>query len=183
MTRGRDQRTDADREAEAFIWQEHLRRFPADIVLVTLKNWPMRPDGQWWPTWHDVQKDLEAQTSGRRLLADHIREMDCAPPPPEDREPDNSPEALARRKAQADAARERFGIKPSTGETVVDREAMPEALRAERDRDVAKAAAKLKGERFELSDEAMAIFREGLSDRVVPSPDEEFNDWNERKAS
>lgn len=182
MTRGRDQRTDADREAEAFIWQEHLRRFPADIVLVTLKNWPLRPDGQWWPTWHDVQKDLEAQTSGRRLLADHIRKSECLPSPTEDFEPDDSPEALARRKAQADAARERFGIKPTTGETIVDREAMSEALRAERDKEVAKAAAKLKGGSYELSDEAMAIFREGLSDRVVPSPDEQFDTWNRQAA-
>lgn len=182
MTRGRDQRSDADREAEAMIWLAHLKQFPADIVLTTLKNWPLRPDGQWWPTWHDVQKDLEAQTSGRRLLAEHIRKSECLPPPAKDFEPDDSPEALGRRKAQADAARERFGIKPSTGETVVDREAMPEALRAERDKDVARAAAKLKGGSFQLSDEAMAIFREGLSDRVVPSPDEQFDAWEGRAA-
>jgi hypothetical protein len=182
MTRGRDQRSDADREAEALIWQEHLRLFPADIVLVTLKNWPHRPDGQWWPTWHDVQKELEAQTSGRRLLADHIRKSECLPPPAKDFEPDDSPEALARRKAQADAARERFGIKSSTGETVVDREAMPEALRAERDKEVAKAAAKLREGSYRLSDEAMAIFRDGLSDRVVPSPDEQFDTWNREAA-
>ena len=92
-------------------------------------------------------------------------------------------EEWARRKAQADAARERFGIKPSTGETVVDREAMPEALRAERDRDVAKAAAKLREGSYQLSDEAMAIFREGLSDRVVPSPDEQFERWDEGRAA
>lgn len=97
-------------------------------------------------------------------------------PAPGDVEP--TEEEWTRRKAQADAARERFGIKPSTGETVVDREAMSEALRAERDKEVAKAAAKLKGGSYELSDEAMAIFREGLSDRVVPSPDEQFDDWN-----
>lgn len=194
MTRGRDQRTDADREAEAFIWQEHLRRFPADIVLVTLKNWPLRPDGQWWPTWHDVQKDLEAQTSGRRLLADHIRKSECLPPPPKDFEPDDSPEALARRKAQADAARDRFGIKPSTGETVVDREAMPEALRAERDKELQRVAAKMTG-RMSLSPEAMQIFdripeisdadyekfvgeREETLAKAVPSPDEAFDTWN-----
>lgn len=97
-------------------------------------------------------------------------------PAPGDVEP--TEEEWSRRKAQADAARDRFGIKPSTGETVVDREAMPEALRAERDRDVAKAAAKLRDGSYQLSDEAMAIFREGLSDRVVPSPDEQFDTWN-----
>lgn len=177
MTRGRDQRSDADREAEGMIWLAHLKQFPADIVLVTLKNWPLHPDGQWWPTWHDVQKDLEAQTSGRRLLAEHIRKSECLPAPAKDFELDDSPEALARRQAQADAARERFGIKPSTGETVVDREAMPEALRAQRDCDVTKAATKLREGSYQLSDEAMAIFRDGLSDRVVPSPDEQYDAW------
>lgn len=101
-------------------------------------------------------------------------------PAPGDVEP--TEDEWSRRKAQADAARERFGIKPSTGETVVDREAMPEALRAERDRDVAKAAAKLREGSYQLSDEAMAIFREGLSDRVVPSPDEQFDTWNREAA-
>ena len=182
MTRGRDQRTDADREAEAMIWMAHLQRFPADIVLTTLKNWPLRPDGQWWPTWHDVQKDLEAQTSARRLLAEHIRKGDCLPPPAKDFEPDNSPEAIERRTRQAEAARERFGIKHETGEQVVDRDAMPEALRAERDMAVKRAAEKLKGGSFRLSDEALAIFRDGLSDRVVPSPDEQFEQWNREAA-
>jgi len=91
-------------------------------------------------------------------------------------------EEWERRAAQAAAARERFGIKATTGETVVDREAMPEALRAERDREVQRAAAKLKGGSFRLSDEALAIFRDGLSDRVVPSPDEQFDDWNREAA-
>jgi len=176
MTRGRDQRSDADREAEAMIWLSHLQRFPADIVLVTLKNWPTRPDGQWWPTWHDVQQDLEAQTSGRRLLADHIRKGECLPPPSKDFEPDDSPEALERRAKQAAAARERFGIKHEAGETVVDREALPQALREERDRAVSHAAAKLKG-RMELSDEALAIFRKDMAARAVPSPDEQFEAW------
>lgn len=97
-------------------------------------------------------------------------------PAPGDVEP--TEEEWTRRKAQADAARDRFGIKASTGETVVDREAMPEALRAERDKDVARAAAKLKGGSYQLSDEALAIFREELSERVVPSPDEQFDTWN-----
>jgi uncharacterized membrane protein len=101
-------------------------------------------------------------------------------PAPGDVEP--TEEEWARRKAQADAARERFGIKPTTGETVVDREAMPEALKAERDREVQRAAAKLKG-RMELSPEARAIFREGLSDRVVPSPDEQFDAWDNPQQS
>lgn len=106
MTRGRDQRSDADREAEAMIWLAHLSRFPADIVLTVLKNWPMRPDGQWWPTWHDVQKELEAQTSSRRLLAEHLRSGACLPAPkPEAVEIDDSPEAVAKRQAFVEQCR------------------------------------------------------------------------------
>lgn len=107
-------------------------------------------------------------------------ERRLALPAPGDAEP--TEEEWARRAAQAAAARERFGIKPTTGETVVDRGAMPEALKAERDREVQRAAAKLKG-RMELSPEARAIFRDGLSDRVVPSPDEQFDAWNNPQQS
>jgi len=90
-------------------------------------------------------------------------------------------EEWERRAAQAKAARERFGIKSTTGETVVDREAMPEALRAERDKVVQKAAAKLTG-RMELSDEALAIFRKENAEKAVPSPDEQYDDCNREAA-
>ena len=113
-----------------------------------------------------------------KLYAPPERRM--ALPAPGGAEP--TEEEWARRKAQADAARERFGIKPTTGETVVDREAMPEALRAERDKDVATAAAKLKGS-FHLSPEALAIFRKDMADRAVPSPDEQFEQWDEGAAA
>lgn len=118
-------------------------------------------------------------------------------PAPGDVEP--TEEEWTRRKAQADAARERFGIKPSTGETVVDREAMPEALRAERDKELQRVASKMTG-RMSLSPEAMQIFdripeisdadyekfvgeREETLKKAVPSPDEQFDHWDERKAS
>lgn len=122
MTRGRDQRTDADREAEAMIWLANLQRFPADIVLTTLRNWPTRPDGQWWPTWHDVQKELEAQTSARRLLATHIRSSACLAKPlvtEEDR--DDSPEGIARRMAFVEGCRaNRFNWKQEEAAPPVD---------------------------------------------------------------
>lgn len=102
-------------------------------------------------------------------------------PAPGDSE--STAEEWERRAKQAAAARERFGIKPTTGEQVIDREAMPEALREARDKDVQRVASKLKGQRFELSDEALAIFRKDLAERAVPSPDEQFTEWNERRAS
>lgn len=109
MTRGRAQMSDADREAEAIIWLQHLGRFPADIVLTTLKNWPTRPNGEWWPVWHEVQKDLEAQTSARRLLAEHIRSSACLPKPAAgEPERDDSPEAVERRRAFVEERLARF---------------------------------------------------------------------------
>jgi len=99
-------------------------------------------------------------------------------PAPGDVEP--TEEEWARRKAQADAARERFGIRKETGETVVDRDAIPEARLEQLDRAVAGAAAKLKG-RMALSDEAMAIFRESAH-RTVPSPDEQHDNWSREAA-
>lgn len=86
-------------------------------------------------------------------------------------------EEWARREQMAASVRDRFGIKHQTGgEVVVDREAIPAALREERDRVVAVAASKLKG-RIELSEEARAIFRES-AERAVPSPDEQYEAWS-----
>jgi hypothetical protein len=80
LTRGREKREPGEDQAEAVIWGERLRQFPADIVLTTLRNWPERDGGQWWPTWHDVHKVIEAQASGRRLLAESIRSGACLGP-------------------------------------------------------------------------------------------------------
>lgn len=100
LTRGRVNRDASEDEAEALIWTQNLRNYPADIVLHTLKNWPSRGDGQWWPTWHDVLKVVEAATHGRKLLANHIRSGACLPHPKvEEEERDDSPEAVAHRKA------------------------------------------------------------------------------------
>lgn len=77
VTRGREQRSDADREAEAVIWIEQLRCWPGDIVLDVLKGWPQRKDGQWWPTWHDVEAELRAKASLRQIIVSHLEN----PPP------------------------------------------------------------------------------------------------------
>lgn len=184
MTRGRDQRTDADREAEAFIWQEHLGRFPADVVLTTLKNWPKRHDGQWWPTWHDVQKELDSMTTGRRLLAEHIRSSNCLPPPsPPDDDSPRSDEQQARIDGMIERWREANGMQKKSGKTVVDRDAIPEAKRAELDRAVNAIAESIKANGLpKLSDEARALFRE-QAERAVPSPAEQFEEWERRPPS
>lgn len=112
ITRGRVNRDASEDEAEAIIWTQNLSRFPADIVLDTLKNWPARPDGQWWPTWHDVLKIVEAATIARRMLADHIATGACLPKPrtadAAEPERDESPEAVERRRAHVEKVMARF---------------------------------------------------------------------------
>jgi hypothetical protein len=87
---------------------------------------------------------------------------------------------VARRQALAAKARERFGIKAHKGETVIDRDAIPEAKRAELDRAVSAVAERIKSDGLpKLSDEAKALFRE-QSERAVPSPADQFDEWDLR---
>lgn len=176
MTRGRAQASEADREAEAMIWLEHLRRFPADIALTTLRNWPTRPNGQWWPVWHEVQKDLEAQTSARRLLAEHIRASKCLPAPVStDPGAERTAEEQARIDAQVERWRKAEGHEHFKGETVVDRDAVPAAKLAALDAAVERAEAKFKAGGYRLSPEALATFNKDHLDRVaVPDPGTQY---------
>ncbi len=171
MTRGRAQMSEADREAEAMIWLEHLRRFPADIVLTTLKNWPTRANGQWWPVWHEVQKDLEAQTSARRLLAEHIRAGKCLPAAAdhtEGKEPD-------------DEARERAAARAK--EWAQKRREEQEGERWKpRDAEVIKQA--MAGEGLRLSEEALATFnKEHLDTIAVDDPGTHYSEWDNGRAA
>lgn len=157
LTRGRANREAGDDEAEALIFAERLGQYPADIVLDTLKNWPARSDGQWWPTWHDLLAAIEPQTATRRLLADHIRNRKCLPAPQQPVDAPLTAEDLARRAELAARARERFGIKSTTGETVVDRDALPAAKRVELDKAMAATVARIASSGLPmLSDEALA---------------------------
>lgn len=86
-----------------------------------------------------------------------------------------------RRGRQAQAARERFGIEKRGGETIVDREAIPEARRAELDRTVSTVAARLKEEGLPaLSDEALSII--GANPRMSDEEYRAFMDKTERAA-
>lgn len=78
FTRGREMRTAADHEAEYMIWTESLRCWPGDIVLDVLDTWPMRADGAWWPTWHDVQAELQKRRDRRMAVANWIRSAQAA---------------------------------------------------------------------------------------------------------
>ena len=85
---------------------------------------------------------------------------------------------IARRQALTARARERFGIKSTQGEMVVDRDAIPEAKRADLDRAVSAIAERIKADGLpKLSDEAKALFRE-QAERAVPSPADQFDEWD-----
>jgi len=100
-------------------------------------------------------------------------------PAPGDVEP--TEEEWDRRTKLAAAARERFGIKTTRGETVVDREAIPEARRAALDRAVKAVAERIAADGLPmLSDEAKALFRE-QAERAAPSPGEQFEEWDRRQ--
>lgn len=85
---------------------------------------------------------------------------------------------VTRRQALAARAREIFGIKQRQGEAVVDRDAIPEAKRAELDKAVRTVAQRIAADGLPmLSDEAKALFR-AQSQRAVPDLAEQYDEWS-----
>jgi hypothetical protein len=166
VTRGRVNREAGDDEAEAIIFTERLRQFPADIVLDTLRNWHTRSDGQWWPTWHDLHKAIEPQATARRMLAEHIRSGAClGKPMTASDERDDSAEGIARRRQFIEQQLARFKR---------EEEAKPKP------RDPNEIAREIRSASVQLSDEAKALFRE-QAERAIPSPAEQFDEWDQRQ--
>jgi hypothetical protein len=81
LTQGRDQRSIEDQEAEALIWAEQLQCYPGDIVLEVLRTWPSRPNGRWWPTWHEVEAELKKRCDRRQALLNFVRVLAERPEP------------------------------------------------------------------------------------------------------
>jgi hypothetical protein len=73
FTRGRAERSSADQEAEAVIWAEQLRCWPGDAALDIIHNWPSRENGQWWPTWHEVEQAIKERCQKRIAIANLLR--------------------------------------------------------------------------------------------------------------
>lgn len=74
VTRGRDDRSISgdDQEAELLTWMELLRCWPGDIAVDALRSWPKTKNGQFWPTWHELQKQLEQRRDKRMALANYV---------------------------------------------------------------------------------------------------------------
>jgi hypothetical protein len=68
-TRGRPENADEDREAQATIIIHELRKYPGDVAMHVLETWPARPNGQFWPTWHELDEVLRLESQKRRTIA------------------------------------------------------------------------------------------------------------------
>ena len=57
----------ADVEAQIRIYAQKLENYPADIVRNCLKSQSQK--SKWWPTWFDLQEQLDVDTKERKLIA------------------------------------------------------------------------------------------------------------------
>lgn len=132
----------------------------------------------------DVDKRFLPTPAQLGNLAAYMEKL-YAPPAPRQALPApgdevRTPEEQARVDAIVARARAAFGIKSQKGETVVDREAIPEAKRKELDREMKAVTDRIASEGLpKLSAEARALFRE-QSERAVPTPAEQFDEWDRR---
>jgi hypothetical protein len=73
LTRGRDQRSQEDQEAEHIIWIEKLRCWPGDVVMHLLATWPSRANGEFWPTWAEFERELKRLCDQRQAFVRLLR--------------------------------------------------------------------------------------------------------------
>lgn len=73
LTKAKD-RAEIDTEFEAQIWLDELSRYPADVAVETLREWPRRKAGTWWPSWHELEPILRRKAAMREALAAKLRQ-------------------------------------------------------------------------------------------------------------
>ena len=52
------------------VYTDELGQYPADIVVKVLRDWPKQ--SKWWPTWHELDIELEWRTNRRQLKLDAL---------------------------------------------------------------------------------------------------------------
>ncbi|HYF35511.1 MAG TPA: hypothetical protein VD994_09500 [Prosthecobacter sp.] len=72
LTKAKD-RAVTDTEFEALIWMDELSRYPGDVVIEALREWPRQPHGQWWPSWHEMEEVLRRKSAPRRAMLNALR--------------------------------------------------------------------------------------------------------------
>ena len=54
-------------------YADRLAIYPEDIVIHVLTSWPSR--SKWWPSWYELNLDIEWRVTKRRLLLDAITDQ------------------------------------------------------------------------------------------------------------
>ena len=52
------------------VYTDELGQYPADIVVKVLRDWPKQ--SKWWPTWHELDIELEWRTNRRQFKLDAL---------------------------------------------------------------------------------------------------------------
>lgn len=64
---------EADIKLQLKAYTERLRRYPEDVVMATLSDWPDR--SQWWPTWFDLAQILNDRVRFRQEMLEATERM------------------------------------------------------------------------------------------------------------
>lgn len=65
--------SDAELDLILAAYVAELRRFPADIALRVLTEWPRHPDHVWWPAWAELEDELQRLSRWRRAAIEACR--------------------------------------------------------------------------------------------------------------
>lgn len=68
------ERGTVDAELEVLVWLDELSRYPGDVAIETLREWPRQPQGMWWPSWHEMEERLRRKAAPRRAMVNKLRE-------------------------------------------------------------------------------------------------------------
>jgi len=63
-----------DMEIQAGIYADKLDAYPADCVVSVLRGWPSK--SRWWPTWFELETDLNVISAGRMSLVTSLESIE-----------------------------------------------------------------------------------------------------------
>src|SRR5690606_22044554 len=86
------QSDDGAEELQLAAYVAELRRYPADIALSVITNW--HRTSKFWPTWLELQEQLDALFGFRRRLLWMIQNVEYPPAQPEERPSDADVDAV-----------------------------------------------------------------------------------------
>lgn len=72
LTKARDGSPE-DMELMAQAYLDQLRRYPADVALSVIRDWPRTRNGKWWPSWHELERWCSARASARHAMRARLK--------------------------------------------------------------------------------------------------------------